>query len=550
MTISPPSPQRPPAAKPRLTVLPGLYPPENPGGPPDDTLVIEPAFKNKSLRGYGARMKASEAASPMEALRREVRRLELMEEWSKPSPLAAAGLAALAKGTRGYAPGGGGPYSGPITGGQRDASGELLPEGPQEALEASEGALEALEASEVLEGLPEVQEAPEGLPRGALAPGEPSALGAGGPPSGGRGNLSFEELMELMTWGRSQGVSDLVMTSDDKPWLRLGGEWRPAGNRLCRLGELASLLNRLTRNEAAAAQVASGIEMDFGCEIPLGRGRGARFRANASAVANGWGCGMSLTFRTLPETPPTLESLELEPELAGALFPDNGLVLVTGVMGSGKSTLLAAALRSLAERTRRHLATYESPIEFDLAGLPNRLGPVEQSEVSRHMRSFGAAARNVTRRAADVVLIGESRDPETIRSILEAAEIGVAAYTTVHSRSVAATVGRMIAVFDRSERAQAAAALISALRVIVQQRLYPRVGGGRLAVREWLVFDQDMREALQRRSIESLDADIEALVRARGQSLEAAVRKEAASGRLDREVLARVLAERRRADGA
>ena len=359
----------------------------------------------------------------------------------------------------------------------------------------------------------------------------------------------MDDMIALMAWARGQGASDLVFTSEGRPWLRLSGEWLPAAEKSCRLGELAGLVNRLTRNEAAAAMVLSGVEMDFGCEIPLSRGRGARFRANASAVANGWAAGLSLTLRALPDQPPDLASLDLEPDLAKALFPDNGLVLVTGVMGSGKSTLLAAALRRLCERTRRHVATYESPIEFDLAGLPEKLGPVEQSEVGRHIGGFGAAARNVTRRAADCVLIGESRDPETIRSILEAAEIGVAAYTTVHSRSVAATPNRMISVFERAERAQTASALISALRVIVQQRLYPKVGGGRLAVREFLVFDQDMREALQRRPIESLDADLEALVRDHGQSLESAVRREAAQGRLAPEILARVLAEKRRERG-
>ncbi|MDR2455260.1 MAG: Flp pilus assembly complex ATPase component TadA [Deltaproteobacteria bacterium] len=353
-------------------------------------------------------------------------------------------------------------------------------------------------------------------------------------------------MLDLMAWGRSQGASDLVMTSEDRPFLRISGRWLAAANRFCRLPDLSSLLNRLTRNEAAAAMVLSGTEMDFGCEVSLGRGRGARFRGNASAVANGWTTGLTLTLRALPDQPPALESLNLEPELQKALFPDNGLVLVTGVMGSGKSTLLAAALRKLCETASRHVATYESPIEFDLCGLEGRLGPVEQSEAGRHVPGFAAAARNSTRRAADAVLIGESRDPETIRSLLEAAEIGVAAYTTVHSRSVASTPNRIISVFERSERPQAASALISALRLIVQQRLYPRLGGGRVAVREFLAFDQEMREDLLKRPWESLDPVLEGLVRERGQNLEAAARIEAEKGNLSPEILSRIQAERGR----
>ncbi|MDR1658269.1 MAG: Flp pilus assembly complex ATPase component TadA [Deltaproteobacteria bacterium] len=357
-----------------------------------------------------------------------------------------------------------------------------------------------------------------------------------------------DELINLMAWGQGRGMSDLVLTSSELPWLRLSGLWQAVGQRKVQLGELSSLLNRLTRNEAASAMVLSGVDLDFGCEIPKDRVRRLRFRGNASAVANGWGTGLSVTLRVLPDLPPALAILGVEEPLIEALFPENGLVLVTGVMGSGKSTLLAATLRHLSETTRRHIATYEAPVEFDLSGVPGRLGPVEQSEVPRHLPLFAKAARNVTRRAADAVLIGESRDPETIRSLLEAAEIGVTAYTTVHTRSVAATPGRMIAVFDRSERAQLASALTAALRVIVQQRLYPKIGGGRLAVREFLVFDQDMRSSLQQLPLERLGGAVDDLVRSKGQTLEAAVRLEVEKGQLDESVLETVLAEKRRTD--
>jgi defect-in-organelle-trafficking protein DotB len=256
--------------------------------------------------------------------------------------------------------------------------------------------------------------------------------------------------------------------------------------------------------------------------------------------------GLSITLRALRDRPPTLESLFLEPELSSALFPDNGLVLVTGVMGSGKSTLLAGVLRRVCERERRHVVTYENPIEFDFTSLAGRLGPVEQSEVLPHLGGFAKAVRGVTRRAADVVLIGEARDPETIGSVLEMAEIGVAAYATVHARSVASTPGRMISVFEVGERTRVAAALLSSLRVIVHQRLVPKVGGGRLALREWLILDQSMRESLMTVSREGLDTALENMVRERGQSLESAARRENRLGRLAPEILGRILYEKER----
>jgi defect-in-organelle-trafficking protein DotB len=361
---------------------------------------------------------------------------------------------------------------------------------------------------------------------------------------------TMEEMLRLMAWGREQGMSDLILTSSDRPWMRVMGKWVPLGGRKVHLAELTALLNRLSRNEAAGSMVGSGLEMDFGCELQEGRLKRLRFRGNATAVADGWSNGLSVTLRVLPEMPPDLETLEIEPELAKAFFPDNGLVLVTGVMGSGKSTLLAAALRRLAETGQRHIATYEAPIEFDLFGLPKRTAPVEQTEIPRHLGGFVAAARNVTRRAADAVLIGESRDPQTIRGLLEAAEIGVTAYTTAHTRSVADTPLRLISVFAQKERASLAATLLSALRVIVQQRLYPGVGGGRRAVREFLVFDQDMRSFLQREPLSSLGEALDGLVRSRGQTLEAATSREVEAGRLAGSVLEAVLAEKRRSTDA
>ena len=185
--------------------------------------------------------------------------------------------------------------------------------------------------------------------------------------------------------------------------------------------------------------------------------------------------------------PPVLEDLQVEPGILEHAFPSNGLVLVTGVMGSGKSTLLAAILRHIIEQGGRNVITYEAPIEFDFTTIPNAGGPVSQSAIPDHLQSFLKATRNSTRAAPDVVLIGESRDPETLRGMIESAEIGVAAYSTVHTRSVPETLSRIINVFPVEERLQVSATLLSCLRLVVSQRLLPLPDGkGRTALREYL----------------------------------------------------------------
>jgi defect-in-organelle-trafficking protein DotB len=244
-----------------------------------------------------------------------------------------------------------------------------------------------------------------------------------------------------------------------------------------------------------------------------------RFRACATACKDGWSTGVSLVLRTIPEHPPSIEDLEIEKAVVDAAFPNNGLVLVTGTMGSGKSTTLAAMLRHIGQNHSKHIVTYEEPIEFDLMSLPDLSGPLIQSAVPEHLRDFLSGIRNSTRRAPDVILVGESRDPETLRGMIEAAEIGVTAYTTVHTRSVAETPTRIINVFPVDQQQQVASTMLASLRLIIQQRLLPSLKGGRVAIREYLAFTPDIRRQLMRTPLCDLIQTIEKYVAEQGMPL-------------------------------
>jgi defect-in-organelle-trafficking protein DotB len=226
-----------------------------------------------------------------------------------------------------------------------------------------------------------------------------------------------------------------------------------------------------------------------------------------------------MVFRTIPEHPPTMKQLEIEQDIINGAFPNNGLVLVTGTMGSGKSTTLAAMLRHIGQNHKKHIVTYEDPIEFDLMSLPDLTGPLIQSAVPYHIRDFLSGIRNATRRAPDVILVGESRDPETLRGMIEAAEIGVTAYSTVHTRSVSETPTRIINVFPPDQQQQVASTMLASLRLIIQQRLLPRIGGGRVAVREYLSFTPEIRRELMQTGISDLIPAIERFVAVNGQPL-------------------------------
>ncbi|MDR1577821.1 MAG: Flp pilus assembly complex ATPase component TadA [Deltaproteobacteria bacterium] len=354
--------------------------------------------------------------------------------------------------------------------------------------------------------------------------------------------LDLKTLDRLLAWGIEANMSDLVLTTGQTPWLRRDGTFQAIGFRALTAEETTGLLEGMTNNEAAAALVGSGRDLDFSYEIGQ-RGQKKRFRGNATAIQGRLGA-LCLVLRAIAGKPPRLSQLELEPELRQALFPADGLVLVTGVMGSGKSSLLAAALRDLAETGGRHIATYEAPVEFDLTDPENLRGPVEQTEIPTHLPAFHLAPKNAARRAADVVLVGESRDKDTLKSLIEAAGLGVTAYATAHTRGVAETPLHLINLFEPKERAAMGAELLSSLRLIVQQRLFPKVGGGRIAVREFLAFNAPLRRSLQKAPLPELEETLTQLVATKGQSLLTRAEQLTRSGYLAPDILQRLQLER------
>ena len=352
---------------------------------------------------------------------------------------------------------------------------------------------------------------------------------------------------DLLLWGTGMGMSDLCLRSGLPAWIRLNGVWKPVTERPITGDELFSALERLTKNNSVSAHLKSSqSDYDFAHQIEESRGVHRRYRGNATPVADGYSTGVKIVFRAIPSMPPALSDLGVESEILNHAMPANGLVLVTGVMGSGKSTLLAAILRNIIETGGRHVATYEAPIEFDFDAIPTQGGPISQSAIPEHLKSFLTATRNSTRTAPDVVLIGESRDPDTLRGMIESAEIGVAAYSTVHTRSVPETISRIINVFSIEERLQVTATLLSCLRLIISQRLVPLPdGSGRTALREYLVFTPEIREMLLDTPAEQLIPKTEEILGRHGQKMQDAAFLAFQKGKISRTHYLAILAERK-----
>jgi len=207
----------------------------------------------------------------------------------------------------------------------------------------------------------------------------------------------------------------------------------------------------------------------------------ARFRANYFRQEHGAGA----VFRIIPEEILTLEDLKLPAAIESLCHLSQGLVLITGPTGSGKSTTLAAVINEINRTYARHIVTIENPVEFVHQ---NRNSILSHREVGSHTLGFTPALRASIRQDADVVLVGEMRDMETIALAITAAEMGMLVFGTLHTNSATKTVDRIVDAFPADEQNQIRVSLSESLAGVVSQLLLRTVdGNGRCAVHEILL---------------------------------------------------------------
>jgi defect-in-organelle-trafficking protein DotB len=325
---------------------------------------------------------------------------------------------------------------------------------------------------------------------------------------------------EFLLWSVKKGSSDITFQTDRQVYHELDGGLYPGTFRALDAADMSAILHRIYGPEAQA-RLASGTDLDLSYEVRPDRYTRIRFRVNITAILSRGRDAAQVTMRVLPNTPPSMKDLNIEKEIIDNWAPRQGIVIVTGPTGSGKSTLLAAGNRMLLERAHGcgKMLTYESPIEYvyDTVRSPRSL--VSQTEIPRHLPSFARGVRNALRRKPEVILVGESRDRETISATIEAAQTGHAVYTTTHTNGVASTIQRMVSTFEPGERSERAYALVEALRMVVTQALVPKINGGRLGVREFMVFPAEVREKLLDMEFTNWPSTIQRMIPAYGRTM-------------------------------
>ena len=313
-------------------------------------------------------------------------------------------------------------------------------------------------------------------------------------------------------------ASDITIQTGEAIFAEVYGKLIRITNRRLSNTELGDLINAIY-GPNATTQLLSGKDIDTHYEFRPNRGVRYRYRVNATACLVEGHDSIQITLRTIPTTPPKLSTMNLPENILEAIAPQEGIVFITGATGSGKSTLLASIIRDLIETedSNRKVLTYESPIEFVYDEIETISAVVSQSEIPRHLPSFADGVRNALRRKPRLIMVGECRDSETISAALEAALTGHPVYTTLHTSGVAETMRRLVTSFAGEERLGRTIDILETIRLCIWQKLVPTVDERRVALREYLVFDEEVRDALLESDPNDVTSATRKLVKQRGQ---------------------------------
>ncbi len=308
------------------------------------------------------------------------------------------------------------------------------------------------------------------------------------------------QLDELLTYLKDNDCSDLHLAAGLEPRVRTHGKLETVPDRPVLTDEGLRRDLRELASEKHWGEFSRTNDVDFA----YGLEGVARFRANYFVQKNGAGA----VFRIIPEEIITLEQLNLTSAIESLAHLDQGLVLVTGPTGSGKSTTLAAMIDKVNKTYPKHIITIEDPVEFVHQ---HQTATFSHREVGLHTLSFENALRAAIRQDADVILVGEMRERDTISLAITAAEMGMLVFGTLHTNNAAKTIDRIIDAFPADEQNMVRLSLSESLAGIVSQLLLRTADGkGRVAVNEILLKTQGLPNVIREGNNQMLYSIIQA----------------------------------------
>ena len=277
--------------------------------------------------------------------------------------------------------------------------------------------------------------------------------------------MELDSLLRLMT---EKGASDLHLKPTRPPLLRITGRLIPLEIDPLKPDEIRDMVLPIL-NPQQQAKLDERMAVDVGYGVHgLARFRGNLYMQRGTLAA---------TFRRIPIEIRDVESLELPQTLLDFTDLPMGLVLVTGPTGSGKSTTLAALIKHIVGERPVHVITIEDPMEFLFI---DGVATVSQREVGTDTLTFAEALRNAVRQDPDVIMVGEMRDPETVATVITAAETGHLVFSTLHTNSATQSIDRILDTFPPNQQGQVRLQLSQVLKGVVSMKLVERADGSGL----------------------------------------------------------------------
>lgn len=354
--------------------------------------------------------------------------------------------------------------------------------------------------------------------------------------------FSADEFRHFYAWCAFHRVSDIDLTGGSPVSVsRFGRRAR------CSLHTLPSslmmpLIDELFGREVLP-RVLSGNPADRTIQINgdasgrYGLKRGERVRLRSHLIQGTSGAeekAISITMRVIPTAIPDILTMNIEPDLLAAMVSKNGLGFVCGETGSGKSTLCAALYRYIMDNfPDRKIVTYEDPVEYIL-GREGDLLPPHQAEIGRDVVSFAAGLRSAVRRNPEIIGVGEIRDNETADAAVQAGNTGHLCLSTMHTKSPGETLSRLLGLFPSIIRDAMAWSVLSLLQFILVQVLVRTNDGGRRAVREYIVIDDELRNKLTRMPHSEWGYHIDEIIRTEKRRIRDYVLEMYIKGEIDR----------------
>jgi twitching motility protein PilT len=305
--------------------------------------------------------------------------------------------------------------------------------------------------------------------------------------------MEKHDLIDFLALAAERKASDLHLTVGAPPMMRVDGVIQALTEEPLSAEDTRRLVID-TLKEGQRAKLENQWQLDFALEV----GDLGRYRGNACYVSG----AIEANFRRIPDEVGDLKSLGHSPVVDRWCDETRGLILVTGASGEGKSTTLASMAQTIARRRSVNIVTIEDPIEF--VHCQGR-SLVNQREIGTDASDFASALKNALRQDADIILVGEMRDTETIQTAITAAETGHLVIGTMHTNDAPTAIGRIVDAFPKEGQQFVAAQLAWSLLGVVCQYLLPRSGqSGLILATELMIVNSGIAACIRERRLSQI----------------------------------------------